>query len=73
MVTGALGVIWGLDAPYEATVHPGSNGFRAKKTFIAFLESWYLKTSTIAKKKVWCGLKKKVIFIAKMYFGALFF
>ena len=30
MVTGALGVIWGLDALYEAIVHPMSDGFRAK-------------------------------------------
>ena len=35
--------------------------FSRQKFFIAFLESWYLKTSTIAKKKVWCGFRKKVI------------
>ena len=30
VVTGAPGVIWGLDARYEAIVHRKSNGFRAK-------------------------------------------
>ena len=30
VVTGALGVIWGLDAPYEAIVYPMSDGFGAK-------------------------------------------
>ena len=27
VVTGALGVIWGLDDLYRATVHPKSNDF----------------------------------------------
>ena len=34
IVTGVPGVIWGLDALYEAIVHRKSNGFRAKITLI---------------------------------------
>ena len=34
IVTGVPGVIWGLDAPYEAIVHHKGNGFRAKITLI---------------------------------------
>ena len=30
VVTGEVGVTGGLDAPYQATVHPKSNDFRAK-------------------------------------------
>ena len=35
VVTGALEVIWGLDAPYEAIVQRQSNDFRAKSRFLA--------------------------------------
>ena len=60
VVTGALGVIWGLDAPYEATVHPGSNGFGAK---IFLLHFWNLGTSKrpqLPKKRYGVVLEKKL-------------
>ena len=40
VVTGPLGVIWGLDGPYEATVHLQSNDFWSKSRFLPQIDAF---------------------------------